>query len=334
MGDIGYNKSLFRALDSRMRKVRRRTDLADFISGAITGYRKEQEYQAADALGQELGMTKGAARYISPNILAQAKLNKQIAEESAKRNDMMERARMSDSNAASLARMEMEKENRLAELGASDKSAIARLEMAHKNELARLGLEKEWDTRKLEAADELESARQLNYLDAQRRNQLDLERTRSSNDLRNIMYQEGSHNLREGMSQIGQFARAMATRREGARSMTIPGVPEMSTEQRNWHNSKQTRLKEVESAILERQQDLMELEDLDDDQIARINAEIKQFSDERGRLVREIGAVEDAVRGGYGASIPMSPDELRASLDLEAASTFKKIRSFYGKPPR
>lgn len=86
----GYNKDIYRTLKKQNDRRDLMGGIAGLISGATQGYRQEKAMQSGDALGQQLGLPAGAGRVIPPGLIAQAMLNKQIADQAqkARRDDL------------------------------------------------------------------------------------------------------------------------------------------------------------------------------------------------------------------------------------------------------
>ncbi|MBK6942665.1 MAG: hypothetical protein IPH13_21010 [Planctomycetes bacterium] len=85
-----YNKKIYGKLKAQNERRDLMGGIAGLISGATQGYQREKSMQSADALGQQIGLPQGAGRVIPPGLIAQAMLNKQIAEQAqaARRADM------------------------------------------------------------------------------------------------------------------------------------------------------------------------------------------------------------------------------------------------------
>lgn len=85
-----YNKEIYGKLKAQNERRDLMGGIAGLISGATQGYQREKSMQSADALGQQIGLPQGAGRVIPPGLIAQAMLNKQIAEQAqaARRSDM------------------------------------------------------------------------------------------------------------------------------------------------------------------------------------------------------------------------------------------------------
>lgn len=85
-----YNKKIYGKLKAQNERRDLMGGIAGLISGATQGYQREKSMQSADALGQQIGLPQGAGRVIPPGLIAQAMLNKQIAEQAqaARRSDM------------------------------------------------------------------------------------------------------------------------------------------------------------------------------------------------------------------------------------------------------
>jgi len=85
-----YNKSIYNKLKAQNERRDLMGGIAGLISGATQGYQREKSMQSADALGQQIGLPQGVGRVIPPGLIAQAMLNKQIAEQAqaARRADM------------------------------------------------------------------------------------------------------------------------------------------------------------------------------------------------------------------------------------------------------
>lgn len=86
-----YNKSIYGKLKAQNERRDLMGGIAGLISGATQGYQREKSMQSADALGQQIGLPHGVGRVIPPGLIAQAMLNKQIAEQAQKsRRDDLE----------------------------------------------------------------------------------------------------------------------------------------------------------------------------------------------------------------------------------------------------
>jgi hypothetical protein len=86
-----YNKSIYNKLKAQNERRDLMGGIAGLISGATQGYQREKSMQSADALGQQIGLPHGVGRVIPPGLIAQAMLNKQIAEQAQKsRRDDLE----------------------------------------------------------------------------------------------------------------------------------------------------------------------------------------------------------------------------------------------------
>lgn len=85
-----YNKEIYGKLKAQNERRDLMGGIAGLISGATQGYQREKSMQSADALGQQIGLPQGVGRVIPPGLIAQAMLNKQIAEQAqaARRADM------------------------------------------------------------------------------------------------------------------------------------------------------------------------------------------------------------------------------------------------------
>lgn len=110
-----YNKEIYGKLKEQNERRDLMGGIAGLISGATQGYQREKSMQSADALGQQIGLPQGVGRVIPPGLIAQAMLNKQIAEQAqaARRADMEyeigQRREMADADRkAAHARMVME----------------------------------------------------------------------------------------------------------------------------------------------------------------------------------------------------------------------------------
>ena len=110
-----YNKEIYGKLKAQNERRDLMGGIAGLISGATQGYQREKSMQSADALGQQIGLPQGVGRVIPPGLIAQAMLNKQIAEQAqaARRADMEyeigQRREMADADRkAAHARMVME----------------------------------------------------------------------------------------------------------------------------------------------------------------------------------------------------------------------------------
>jgi len=86
-----YNKEIYGKLKAQNERRDLMGGIAGLISGATQGYQREKSMQSADALGQQIGLPQGVGRVIPPGLIAQAMLNKQIAEQAQKsRRDDLE----------------------------------------------------------------------------------------------------------------------------------------------------------------------------------------------------------------------------------------------------
>jgi hypothetical protein len=85
-----YNKEIYGKLKAQNERRDLMGGIAGLISGATQGYQREKSMQSADALGQQIGLPHGVGRVIPPGLIAQAMLNKQIAEQAqrSRRDDL------------------------------------------------------------------------------------------------------------------------------------------------------------------------------------------------------------------------------------------------------
>ena len=85
-----YNKEIYGKLKEQNERRDLMGGIAGLISGATQGYQREKSMQSADALGQQIGLPQGVGRVIPPGLIAQAMLNKQIAEQAqrSRRDDL------------------------------------------------------------------------------------------------------------------------------------------------------------------------------------------------------------------------------------------------------
>ena len=85
-----YNKEIYGKLKAQNERRDLMGGIAGLISGATQGYQREKSMQSADALGQQIGLPQGVGRVIPPGLIAQAMLNKQIAEQAqrSRRDDL------------------------------------------------------------------------------------------------------------------------------------------------------------------------------------------------------------------------------------------------------
>lgn len=85
--NIGPNKKLLRAIESRRKAAERARGINSFLTNALGAFQQQRQMQASDQMAQQAGFAPGAGRYINPSVLAQAVLAKQAREADMTRED-------------------------------------------------------------------------------------------------------------------------------------------------------------------------------------------------------------------------------------------------------
>ena len=204
-----YNKKIYGKLKAQNERRDLMGGIAGLISGATQGYQREKSMQSADALGQQIGLPQGAGRVIPPGLIAQAMLNKQIAEQAqaARRADMEyqigQQREMADAErAASQQRWVMEQETRQDQFGQQREMADAE----------RKASQQRWVMEHGTRQDQFDQTMDWNRENAAQRAKSEMEALR---------FHEQQSNFRTGIQEVGDTLRGIGG---GVKDIIVKGM--------------------------------------------------------------------------------------------------------------